>query len=168
MKVIIIAAVAQNGAIGKDNNLIWKLPNDMKFFKETTKSHIVITGRKNYESIPEKFRPLSNRINIVVSRDTNYKADGAIVVSSISEALCNANYQNDFSNKVFIIGGGEMYKQTINEADEMYITHIKNSFEADVFFPEINDNNWNKKVIQHQNIDEKHQYEFDIVKYTRK
>ncbi len=165
MKVIIIAAVADNGAIGKDNNLIWRLPNDMKFFKETTKGHIVITGRKNYESIPEKFRPLPDRINIVVTRDPNYKAPGAIVVSSIREALGNANFHKDFSDKVFIIGGGEIQRQTIEEADEMYITRVKGSFDADVFFPEIH-GSWTKELIQHQDIDEKHLYEFDIIKYT--
>ena len=166
MDIKLIVAHDENNGIGKDNRLIWRLPADMKFFKDKTLDHCIITGRKNYESIPEKFRPLPDRINIVVSRDPNYKADGAIVVSSIGEALGHANFHKDFSENVFVIGGGEIYKQTIEEADEMYITHVKGNFDADVFFPEI-DSNWTKKIIQRQSIDEKHLYEFDIVKYTR-
>ena len=87
MLISIIVAVAQNQVIGKDNQLVWHLPDDMKYFIDKTKGHCIITGRKNYESIPEKFRPLPNRTNIVITRQKNYEAPGATVVGSVEEAL---------------------------------------------------------------------------------
>lgn len=110
MKLSIIVAVSENNVIGKDNQLIWNLPADMKFFKKKTKGHLIITGRKNYESIPEKFRPLLDRTNIVITRQEDYKAPGAIVFSSADAALKYAK-QNHSDEEVFIIGGGEIYKQ---------------------------------------------------------
>src|ERR1035437_7885391 len=107
--ISIIVAVAENNVIGKDNSLIWHLPADMKYFKEKTSGHCVITGRKNYESIPAKFRPLPNRTNIVITRQANFKALGATVVSSIEEAIEKAKQRGD--TEIFIIGGAEIYKQ---------------------------------------------------------
>src|ERR1700751_5612320 len=123
MVLSIIVAVAENNVIGKDNTLIWSLPADMKFFKEKTKGHVIITGRKNYESIPEKFRPLPERTNIVITRQLDYNAKGAIVVNSIEEALEYA--QTHFATQeVFIIGGAEIYKQTIAGCHKIYLTRI--------------------------------------------
>jgi len=133
--ITIIAAVANNGVIGKDNKLPWKLAADMAFFKETTMGHCVITGRKNYESIPEKFRPLKGRTNIVVTRQDGYMAEGATVVSSIEEAIKFAKSTGD--SEIFIIGGAQIYEQCLNLADKMYITRIDEDFDGDTFFPEI-------------------------------
>lgn len=138
----IIVAISENNGIGNDNDLLWHLPSDMKFFRKTTLGHCVITGRKNYESIPEKYRPLTKRTNIVVTRNANYKAEGAVVKNSIEEALEFAKSENE--SEVFIIGGGQIYKEAMenNFIDKMYITHVANSYDADTFFPEIELSNW--------------------------
>lgn len=169
MKVILIVAIAQNNAIGKDNQLLWHLPADMKFFKEQTIGHTIITGRKNYESIPEKFRPLPNRMNIVVTRDPNYKAPGAIVVHSLEDAIKKA--KNSGAEKCFIIGGGQIYLETISKflADEMLITHVQEVIlDADVFFPEISDITWSKSLVKEINADEKNKFTMKIYHYIRK
>lgn len=138
----IIVAIAKNNAIGKDNDLLWHIPEDMRFFKKTTNGHCIITGRKNYESIPEKYRPLPNRTNIVVTRNTEYLAEGAIVLNSIEAAL---EYANSLAEEeVFIIGGGQIYAEALNLGlvDKMYITHVDKAFEADTFFPVIEIEKW--------------------------
>ena len=138
--ISIIVAVSENNVIGKDNKLIWHLPDDMKYFKEKTSGHCVITGRKNYESIPEKFRPLPNRTNIVITRQAGYSAPGAIVVSSVEEAIEKAKQTGD--TEIFIIGGAEIYKQFLRYADKIYLTRIYGSFEGDTFFPEYDQKVW--------------------------
>lgn len=167
MKTSIIVAVAQNWAIGKDNNLLWNLPADMKFFKETTSGHPVITGRKNYESIPEKFRPLPGRKNIVVTRKNDYSAPGAVVVNSLQSAIAEAKLETE--NEVFIIGGGEIYKQALqqNLVDKMYVTHVHESFDADTFFPEISPSKWREVSRKDFPIDEKNKYIFHISVYEK-
>lgn len=168
MKVIIIVAIAQNNAIGKDNNLLWHLPADMKFFKEQTTGHTIITGRKNYESIPEKFRPLPNRTNIVVTRDKNYQAPGAVVVNSLEEAIEKAKKTG--AEKCFIIGGGQIYKECLekNLVDEMLITHVETNPDADTFFPDIELEKWTKELISELNPDEKNKFSMEIYQYFRK
>jgi dihydrofolate reductase len=165
MILSIIVAVAENDVIGKDNTLIWNLPADMKFFKEKTKGHVIITGRKNYESIPEKFRPLPDRTNIVITRQTDYKAPGAIVVASIEAAIQYVK-QHHANEEVFIIGGAEIYKQTINLCDKIYLTRIHHSFEGDAFFPELT-TDW--KLVHQENIsaDEKNKYPFTFQIWQR-
>ena len=145
MIVSLIAAVPANGAIGKDNKLIWDLPKDMKFFMDSTMNHNIIMGRKNFESIPKKYRPLRNRTNIIVTRNTNYKAENCHVTHSIKAAIDIANQNNE--SECFIIGGGEIYRQSleIGVVDRMYITHIKTSFEGDTFFPKVDWNKWKKR-----------------------
>ena len=103
MILSIIVAAAENNVIGKDNMLIWNLPTDMKFFKEKTTGHTIITGRKNHESIPEKFRPLPNRTNIVITRQSNYEAQGAVVVASIEDAISYAKKHKSvkYNEKLF-------------------------------------------------------------------
>jgi len=163
--ISIIVAVAENNVIGKDNNLIWHLPVDMKFFKDTTMGHCVIMGRKNYESIPEKFRPFSNRTNIVVTRQKEFHAPGTIVVDSIEKAIEAAKQTND--TEIFIIGGAEIYKQTLPLTDRIYFTRIHHSFDGDTFFPEINWNEWKEIDRKKGIVDEKNIYAHDFITYQK-
>ena len=162
MKVSLIVAVSENGVIGKDNDLIWHLPNDMLFFKETTTGHHVIMGRKNFESIPHKFRPLPNRTNIVITRRSDYKAEGCIVVNSLEEALKVAKCNGE--NEAFIIGGGQIYKLAIDAGvvDKIYLTKIHHSFDGDTFFPELS-SDWIKTNKIENKTDEKHRYSYDFI-----
>ena len=166
MKVSLIVAAAENGVIGKDNDLIWHLPKDMRFFKETTLNHHVIMGRKNFESIPHKYRPLPNRTNIVITRQTNYKADGCVVVNSVEAALEIAKENGD--KEPFIIGGGQIYKLALeaNLVDRIYLTKVHHTFDGDTFFPELN-NKWKEvnKIVN--KADEKHAYDYDFITLER-
>jgi dihydrofolate reductase len=167
MILSIIVAAAENNVIGKDNRLIWRLPADMKFFKDKTTGHVIITGRKNYESIPEKFRPLPERKNIVITRQKNYHAPGAIVVSSIENALEYVS-KNHAEEEVFIIGGAEIYRQTLSACNRIYLTRIHHAFEGDAFFPTVNEHEW--KQVQNQDFskDEKNIYDFSIQTWEKK
>ncbi|UKN00543.1 dihydrofolate reductase [Paracrocinitomix mangrovi] len=161
-----IVAIAANNVIGKDNDLIWHLPADMRFFTESTSGHIVIMGRKNWNSIPDKYRPLSNRLNIVVSRDPNFTDEGCEAFTSIEEAI--EKYKND-ERDIFIIGGGQIYKYSLDNelAEELLITRIDHSFEGDTYFPEIDENKWNKSLLFEHQIDEKNKYPFTVWKYSK-
>src|SRR3954471_6943606 len=117
--ISIIVACSENNVIGANNSLIWHLPADMKFFKEKTTGHCIITGRKNYESIPEKFRPLPNRTNIVITRQSDYSAPGASVVNSLEAALEKAKATGD--EEIFIIGGAEIFNQALRYTDRIYL-----------------------------------------------
>ena len=165
MKISIIVAKAKNDVIGKNNTLIWHLPADMKHFREKTTGHCVITGRKNYESIPEKFRPLPNRNNIVITRQENYDATGAIVVDSIEKALEKAKELND--NEAFIIGGAEIYKQSMDLVDKLYVTEINQSFDGDVSFPSINNDIWTKTKEENFKKDDTNKYDYSFVEYEK-
>ena len=167
MILSIIVAVSENNVIGKDNKLIWHLPADMKFFKDKTSGHFIITGRKNYDSIPEKFRPLSNRTNIVVTRQKNYHAPFALVMPDIETALTFAKEKSE-EGEVFIIGGAEIYRQTIDVCSRIYLTRIHHSFEGDAFFPELNMKDWNLLSSKHHAPDEKNKYAFTIETLERK
>ena len=166
MKVSLIVAVAENGVIGKDNDLIWDLPKDMRFFKETTLGHYVIMGRKNYESIPERFRPLPNRTNVVITRQSDYQAEGCVVVNSLENALELAQHNGD--DEPFIIGGGQIYKLALerNLVDKIYLTKVHYSFEGDTFFPELSAEWKEIDRIDHQ-ADEKNNYNFSFIIYTK-
>lgn len=172
MEIHLIVAVAEkNLAIGKDNGLLWHLPADMKYFKETTSGFPIITGRKNYESIPVKFRPLPNRENIVISRNLAYPSDGCFVVSSLEEAVKKAAAFG--KDKCFIIGGGQIYAEAVQKKllDVLHITWVKGEFAADTFFPDIHSDlnkNWTKTEVFHHSMDDKNKFEFTIVKYTPK
>lgn len=163
----LIVAVAENNAIGKDNDLIWRLPNDMKFFKDTTLNHHIITGRKNYISIPKKFRPLPNRINIVLTRQTDFNEEGCIISNSLEDAIIYAKNYNE--KELFIIGGGQIYKEALEKGliDRMYVTHVHHDFDGDTFFPEIDENIWDKVSEVSNPIDEKHQYSYSFVVYEK-
>ena len=166
MKISMIAAVSENLVIGKDNDLAWHLPDDMKYFMTTTQHHHVIMGRKNYESIPHKYRPLPNRTNLVITRKVNYDAPGCVILNSIPEALEFCQSQNQ--DEVFIIGGGEIYSSALDLADCLYITEVKAVVEGDTYFPAINMKEWQETSRIHHPKDERHVYAFDFVIYNRK
>lgn len=161
MILSIIVAVAENGAIGKDNALLWHLPADMKFFKEKTNGHFIITGRKNYESIPDKFRPLPGRTNLVITRSRNYHAPGAVVVHSIEDALFFARQHSD-KEEVFIIGGAEIYRQTLGVCQRVYLTRVHHAFEADAFFEGLDNKTWKMVNEEKHPADEKNKFAFDL------
>lgn len=130
-----IAAIGEHRELGKNNKLLWNIPRDMQRFRKLTSGHAVIMGRKTFESIGH---PLPNRTNIVVTRDKNYKPAGrSYICNSLEEALKIARKKEN--DEIFIIGGGEIYKQSISFADKLYLTIVKGSYEADVFFPDYSD-----------------------------
>ena len=165
MIISLIAAVAENNVIGKDNNLPWHLPTDMKYFRDTTMGHCVIMGRKNYDSIPLKYRPLDGRTNIVVTRQKDFKAENCIVVNSVEEALAIAREKNE--TEAFIIGGAEIFKQTMDIADRIYYTLIHHSFDGDVFFPELNPGKWKLASKKDVPADAKNKFPFSFGVYER-
>lgn len=166
MIISMIAAVSENRVIGKDNDLVWNLPYDMKYFMDTTSGHHILTGRRNYESIPNKYRPLRNRTNIIVTRQKDYYVDGAIVVHSIEEGIKIARENRE--EELFIIGGGQIYEQALPFADRLYLTEVMEVFDGDTFFPEINQGKWAEISRFHHETDEEHAYAFDFVIYNRK
>ncbi len=159
--IILIAAVAENNALGKNNDLLWHLPKDFKRFKEITSGHTIIMGRKTFESFP---KPLPNRTHIIITRQKDYKREGCIVVKDLENALALCPMTDD----VFVIGGGEIYAQSIHLADQLDITKVHYSFDADVYFPEIDLDIW--ELISEVFIpkDEKHLYDFSFQTFVRK
>ncbi len=166
MTISLIAALTKNGVIGKNNDLPWHLPDDMKYFMQTTKTHHVIMGRKNYESIPEKFRPLPNRINIVVTRQRDFPAAGCIVVNTIEDGVALARDAGE--NELFIIGGSEIYALGMSFANKLYLTEIDSTLEGDTYFPPFNKGEWNELSRKHHEADTRHVYPFDFVVYKKK
>ncbi|MFM2040004.1 MAG: hypothetical protein RLZZ493_593 [Bacteroidota bacterium] len=168
MKVRLIVAMDNERGIGKNNDLMWHLPADMKFFKETTLGHIVVMGRKNFDSIPERFRPLVGRENVVLTRNTAYSAENCQVFHSLE--ACLAAYENETERYVYIIGGGQIYKQALqlNCVDELFITHVDHVYGADTFFPEIDENNWDTSVVFSHEVDEKNAVAFQVKHYIKK
>ena len=151
--ITIIAAAGSNNELGKDNDLVWHLPKDFKRFKKLTTGHHIIMGRKTFQSFP---KPLPNRVHIVITRNTDYHPEGAIIVHSMSEALELA--KND--SQIFIIGGGEIYKLGMKIADKIELTRVNSSFEADTFFPEIPSDDWKLSSEEFHLKDEKHKFDF--------
>ncbi len=137
-ELILIAAVAANRAIGKDNRLLWQIPADMAHFKSLTNGHTVLMGRKTWESLPARFRPLPGRRNLVISRQTDYSAPGAELAPSIESALTLATD----AEKIFVIGGEEIYRQTLALAQRLEITEVHQTPDADAWFPEITATDW--------------------------
>jgi len=174
MKISIIAAVGKNNELGKGNDLVFKLPADMKHFKDITTGHIVIMGRKTYESIG---RPLPNRKNIVLTLDKKFKTDGIEIAYSVEEAIKLARTNpslalplsgEEKNTEIFVIGGGQIYKLFMSIADKLYITHINATFkDADVFFPEIIPIVFGEMKREHHKKDEKNIYDYDFVEYER-
>lgn len=141
MNISIIVAVAENGIIGSKNQLIWHIPNDLKRFKSLTMGHHMIMGRKTWESIG---KALPGRISIVITRNPNYKAEGAIVTSSLQEALEIAKEDSE----VFVVGGGELYAQALPLANKLYLTRVHKAFEGDTSFPAIDPNQWKEVYLE--------------------
>jgi dihydrofolate reductase len=161
-ELTIIVAAAENDAIGKGNNLIWHLSEDLKRFKALTNNHYIIMGRKTFESFP---KPLPNRTHVVITRQSNYKApDGVIIVNSLEDAIDAAKSDS----QPFIIGGGQIYKQAMSIADKIELTRVHHSFEADTFFPKIDTSIWKETANTFRKKDENHEYEFSFITYKRK
>ncbi len=161
--ITIIAAIGQNNELGKNNDLIWHLPADLKRFKKVTSGHHILMGRNTFESIG---KPLPNRTTIIITRNNSYFKDGCLIANSIEDALELANKEEH----VFIIGGAEIYKQTIalNLADKLDITIVHDTFDADVFFPEIDPNVWVEISRENFKSDEKNKFDYSFVSYERK
>lgn len=158
----IIAAVAENNALGKNNDLIWRLPADLKRFKKVTFGHHIIMGRKTFESLG---KPLPNRTTIIITRNKNYQIEGCITVNSLEEAIKAAK---DDENP-FILGGGEIYKQALAYADILDLTLVHHSFEdADTFFPVVDFNKWDEINREDFKADEKHDFDYSFVRYKKK
>ena len=159
--IIAIAAIGMNNELGKDNQLIWHLPNDFKRFKTLTTGHYIIMGRKTFESFP---KPLPNRTHVIITRQKNYTAENCIVVDSLKKAIAVCPKDED----VYVIGGGEIYNQSIDFADKLEITRVYHSFEADTFFPEIDTAKWELVSEEFHAKDEKHAYDFCFQTYVSK
>lgn len=166
MIISLIAARTQNGVIGKNNDLPWHLPDDMKYFMQTTSAHYVVMGRKNYDSIPEKFRPLPNRTNIVVTRQVGFTAPQCTIVHSLTDAiqLAEKNHQEE----LFIIGGAEIYQLAMPFANRLYLTEIQTELEGDTYFPSFDHKDWIEISRKHHPIDDRHRFAFDFVVYEKK
>lgn len=161
--IAIIVAVDENMGIGTNGGLLCHLPNDLKHFKQITTGHAIIMGRKTYESLPKGALP--NRINIVITSSEEDNFPECIVVRSVEEALSVSNNLE----KVFIIGGGELYRSTIHLADSLYLTCIHNKFEnADTFFPKIDFNDWLLTDEENHEADEKHKYDYSFKTYVKR
>lgn len=159
--IIIIAAVSENNALGKDNDLVWHLPDDFKRFKQLTSGHYIVMGRKTFESFP---KPLANRTHVIVSRQKYFAPQGCLVANSLQEAIQLCPTHKD----TFIIGGGEIYKQSMVFADVLEITRVHHTFEADTFFPEIDSTLWELTTAEFHPKDEKHNYSFTYQTYHKK
>ncbi|MBI3518648.1 MAG: dihydrofolate reductase [Bacteroidetes bacterium] len=159
-----IVATSLNRAIGKDNQLLWHLPADLKFFKNTTMGCPVIMGRKTFQSIG---RTLPGRKNVVITRDKNFNSDhqfDILLVGSLDEALVKLHAENE----VFIIGGGEIYKQSMDSVDNIYLTLVNMTTEADVYFPEIDKSKFNLVWEEKHLADEKNKFDYTFQKFERK
>ena len=170
MKVALIAAVARNGVIGHANELLWKLPEDMAFFKRTTLGNPVIMGRKTWESIPPRFRPLPGRTNIVVTRQPGWHADGAQVAHGFEQALelaLESVASSPHGLRAFVIGGAELYALALPHADELVITEIDRDFEGDARFPDWSRNHFVETGREKHRAAGPNDFDFSFVTYRR-
>ena len=162
MIISLIVAASTNNAIGKNNKLLWNLPNDLKFFKNTTWGMPVIMGRKTYESMD---KPLPGRYNYVITRQTAWTAEGVIVAKDINEALQKATETN--CKEIFIIGGGEIFKQSMEPANKIYMTRVHANLDGDVFFPEIDESKWQLTSNTDCVADDKHAFAYSFQVWTK-
>ena len=161
--ISIIAAIANNNAIGAGNRLLWHLPNDMKRFRQLTIGHTVIMGRKTFESLPRGALP--DRTNAVITRNAQASFEGCETFDNLPDAINKHRHEDE----LFIIGGAQIYEQSIGLADKLYITCVDHTFdEADVFFPEINDNDWEVTAGNMFEIDDHHKYPYTFKIFFRK
>ncbi len=159
--ITIVVAMGKNREIGANNQLLWHLPKDLKHFKELTTGHPVIMGRKTYESIG---KPLPNRTNIVISRKSDWFEEGILIVGSIKEAI---KFAKKIDENAYIIGGGNIYEQTLDLADKLEVTLVDTTLEADTFFPKIDEKKWTKTNEIHHKKDEKNQFDFSFQTFER-
>lgn len=154
--ISIVVAIDNNKAIGKNNQLLWHLPNDLKFFKRITSGHTVIMGRKTYDSIG---KPLPNRRNIVITRQNNLKIEGTEICNSLEQALENCSNEEE----VFIIGGAEIFKQALSITDKVYLTKVDHVFDADTYLSGFSIEDWNIVSKEDHFKDEKHLYDYSFI-----
>jgi len=167
MKIVLIAAFAQNRVVGINNTLPWHLPEDLKYFKRTTSGKAIIMGRKTYDSIG---RPLPNRTNIVISRNSDFHAEGVRVVASLEAAIELAkevNFINDVQ-EVMVIGGASIYEAALPIADRLYLTHVHAEIEGDAYFPEVNFKQWLEVSREDYQASDKNPYDYSFVVYDKK
>jgi dihydrofolate reductase len=165
MKISMIAAVTFKGVLGKDNKMLWHLPNDLKHFKQVTMGKPVIMGRKTFESIG---KILPGRLNVIISKRLNYKIDGAVVVGSPEEAIAKIAETLPKVEEVMIIGGGEIYEYFMSFADTLHLTMVQADLEGDTYFPDMHLEDWNQSTFNFQKADDKNKFDHAFVKYTRK
>ena len=158
--IIMIAAVAENFALGKDNELVWHLPDDFKRFKQLTTNHYIIMGRKTFESFP---KPLPNRTHVIITRQQDYKAEGCLIAANLADALAMVPEDEN----AFVIGGGEIYALALPFTDVIELTKVHARFEADTFFPEIDAKQWKLVAEEYHPKDEKHLFDFTYETYRR-
>jgi dihydrofolate reductase len=156
-----IAAIAENNAIGKNNQLLWRLPADLKHFKEITTGHTVIMGRKTFESVG---KPLPNRRNIVITRSNTLNIENVEVVNSIEQAIALCNQDKE----VFIVGGAEIYQAAMDITNQIYLTVVHANFEADTYFPEIDPMIWEQTAVEKHEADEKNPFAYTFSTLIRK
>ena len=167
MKLVLIAAYAQNRVVGINNQLPWHLPEDLKYFKRTTTGKAIIMGRKTYESIG---RPLPNRTNIVITRNNEFSADGVKVVSSLEAAIELAQEVNFINgvDEVMVIGGASIYEAALPKADRLYLTHVHADVKGDAYFPEFDLSLWSQVSCDDYQASEGNPYDYSFAVYDRK
>lgn len=166
MKISLVVAVAEDHAIGKNGTLLWRLPNDMTYFKRITTGHHVLMGRVTYESIPPKFRPLEQRVNLVVSRNSSLQLDGCVVVHSVEDALKYAREQGE--EELMVIGGEQIYKACLPMANRIYYTRVQSCFpDADAHFPALEAHDWTLTFEEKHPADERHMFPYSFCIYER-
>ncbi len=162
MKISLIVAASENNVIGRDNDLPWKLPDDMKYFVRTTKGHCILMGRKNLESFG---RLLPNRLNILLTRDESYEFEGAKIFSDLKESIAFAKDLGE--EELMVIGGGEIYRQCLPFADRVYLTRVHAKIDGEIYFPELDSSAWELKTEEFHEKDEKHNYAFTFQTFER-
>lgn len=155
-RIAFVVAMDENRLIGRDNDLPWRLPEDMGWFRRQTIGKPCVMGRKTYDSLPDRFRPLPGRLNIVVTRNRGYGAPGAIVVHSVDDALAAAGDVEE----IVVIGGADLFRRLLPVADRLYLTQVHGAAEGDVYFPEFKTDDWDEVFRQEHPVDERHRFAF--------
>lgn len=155
-RIAFVVAMDENRLIGRDNDLPWCLPEDMGWFRRQTIGKPCVMGRKTYDSLPDRFRPLPGRLNIVVTRNREYEAPGAVVVHSIDDALAAAGDVEE----IVVIGGADLFRRLLPVADRLYLTQVHGAAEGDVYFPEFKTDDWDEVFRQEHPADERHRFAF--------
>ncbi|MGD6857314.1 dihydrofolate reductase [Bacillus infantis] len=161
--ISLLWAMDENSAIGKNNDLPWRLPEDLKYFKRVTMGHSIAMGRKTWDSIG---RPLPGRENIVLTRDRGFTCEGCTVFYSFDDFLAECSQKSD--QEIFIIGGAEIFRMALPSADRLYLTMIHEKFEADTFFPDVDWKEWELESRDKGTRDDKNPYDYEFLVYTRK